>query len=226
MDTDTGEMPFWTREAVLALALNLAGCEPVPQSPSNPHGVLDRPALLPCINRYDEDMLFVYGGGEKDPSGNVTKQSRFANMATFDAAKVAWEEGLKGDVSFGVKLTPRAAELIKAYREQTAAIETLDAKAFDVLTSIMDDVKAGAIQSDEAILRVACIILKTRKDFVMMWQMVVPLLSGRIKGRAEQFDSTATNSKGETVQAKAISRPGFRTLFLNASEKMRKAMKF
>lgn len=215
MDNQTGGEPFPTGEAILALALNLAGCEPMDGAP--------------CINIYDEDILFVYGGGKKDQRGNVTKASRFADMPLFDAATQAWEERAKGDVKFIMKLTPRCADLIRAYRDQCEQVEKRDDKAFALLLEIMESVKAGAMLEDEGILRVATVILKTRKAFVMHWKEVVPLLRVPLKGKPKHFDTTTQipGPKGRmrTVQGKGVREPGFKTISLNASPELRKKLK-
>lgn len=196
-----GEQPFSTSDAILAIALFLAGCPPMDEH-------------QPCTNLFDAEILANLGyRGEK----------------LNDAAGAAWHDEKKGHVQYHLKLTERTAYLIRAFREQSEEVEKLDGKAFDLLAKMASDFKAGAMEADEMILRFACINLKTRGQFVNLWKQMIPLLRVPVDGRAKHFDTTATvkNARGgsRTVQAQGVQRPGFKVISLNASEKTRKEMR-
>lgn len=196
-----GEQPFSTSEAILAYCLYLAGCEFCD----------DR---QPCTNLFDAEILAKLGyRGEK----------------LFEAANQAWHQKAKGHVQFHFKLTPRVADLIRAYREQEKEIRSSDGKASDMIATIQKHGTSGAILPDEILLRIACVILKTRGEFMNLFKQMVPLLRVPVEGKAKHFDTTATrlNDKGrrETVEAKGVQKPGFKVISLNLSEQKRKDMK-
>lgn len=196
-----GEQPFSTSEAILAYCLYLAGCEFCD----------DR---TPVTNLFDAEILAKLG---------------FRGEKLFDAANQAWEQKAKGHVQFHFKLTPRTGDLIRAYREQAAEVEKDDGKASDVIATILSYGKTGAIMPDEVLLRVSCVILKTRGEFMNLFKQMVPLLRIPVEGKSRQFDTTATgldaNGKPVTVPARGVQKPGFKVISLNLSEDKRKAMK-
>lgn len=211
----SGEMPFITDEAILACCLITAGCEPCNEN-------------APCMNIYDEEILFKIGGGLRDQTKKVVRPSRFAGMELWDAAQEAWKESAKGDVKYEIRLTARCADLIRAYRDQCMQLQESDEKAGVLILKIMDATKAGAMLPDEAILRISCINLKTRGDFVNCWKKMVPVLRVPRKGKTVITDGTAqVLAKGgrfRTVPAKVATSPGFDALSLNASDEMKRKM--
>lgn len=199
---------FDTTEAVLALCLILAGGEPLDER-------------QPAINLFDADILFTLGGGQKNEDGAVIRPSRFAGMGDLEAAKIAWKEGARGHVRYIIKLTPRLADLIRAYREQCKDIEAFDGKSGELIQKIITHAGAGAIQQDEMILRISCVILKTRGRFVNVWKKMIPHLRIPDSGRVKHFDTTVV-SRGKMVEAKGVERPGFKLISLNASEETKR----
>lgn len=213
-----GEMPFHTDEALLALCLITAGCEPFDPA-------------APCVNVLDAEIIFKLGGGQRDPqTKEVTRPSRFAGMTPWDAAQQVWKEGGKGDVRYSIKLTSRCSELIKAYRNQEQELKTSDKSSGEVILEIMEYAKAGAMMLDEAILRITCVNLKTRIDFVNHWKKMVPLLRVQRKGKSRTMQTTAMGKDGKgrpcQVPATRIIGPGFDAISLNAGEELRKQMGF
>lgn len=187
---DAVEQSYSTSDAILAITLFLAGCEPVD-------------IRQPCTNLFDADILKKLGyGGEK----------------IGEAADQAWRDGKKGHVQFHLKLTERAQFLIKAHRDQMEKIEKGEGTAFKMLAAIVEEFSAGAMAVDELIMRTACVNLKTRGEFVNLWKQMVPLLRIPVEGKTRHFDTTAT-SLGKTVDAKGVQRPGMKIISLNASAK-------
>lgn len=189
------EQSFDTREAILALSLALAGCEPLDEK-------------QPCFNLFDEEILSKLGHRE----------------SVWDSAHEAWRQKQKGDVGYVFKMTPRLPQLVLAYREQCKQIEDLDMKSGEFILKIYADANAGLMQPDEMILRIACVILKTRVQYVNLWKLMVPLLRVPVVGKSKHFDTTAI-SAGKTVEAKGVKKPGFQIVSLNISEEHRKAIK-
>lgn len=192
-EIQSGEAPFSTQEALLALCLSLAGQEPFD-------------AQQPCFNLYDTEILGRLG---------------YRGKPLWEAANEAWADKKKGHVEYTFTLTARCSELIKAYREQCSDVEKLDGKAGELIAGIV--LNGGAFLEDEMILRIACVILKTRGEYVNMWKQMIPLLRIPNEGKAKHFD-TSIVSKGKIVEAKGVQRPGFKVVSLNASDKTKKAM--
>lgn len=190
---DLGEPPFSTSDVILAIALFSAGCEPVDEA-------------QPCTNLFDPDILGELG---------------YRGERLMEAAEAAWANEEKGHVQFHLKLSARALELIKAFRDQSELVKKGEGKSFDMLAQIAADARAGAMQDDEMILRFACVILKTRGELANLWKKMIPLLRFPVDGTVKHFDSTAV-SNGKTVEAKGVQRPGFKVISLNVSEATRK----
>lgn len=192
------EQSFDTREALLALSLSLAGCEP-----------LD--AAQPCFNLFDEEILAKLG---------------YRGSHLFESAKEAWDLKEKGDVGYVFQMSPRLPDLVLAYRDQAKQIEELadGTTAKSLLIKILGQHELGAVMEDEMILRISCVILKTRGQYVNLWKQMVPLLRAPVAGRTKHFDDTIL-SKGRLVEAKGVKKPGFQVVSLNISDEHRKAMR-
>lgn len=195
-EINPGAQPYSTSDAILAITLFLSGCQPVDPS-------------QPCTNLYDAEILKAFGyHGEK----------------LGEAANQAWKDRKKGHVQYHVVLTERSQYLIKAHRDQMELIEKGEGRAFDMLASILDLFKKGAFAEDEAIMRLACVALKTRGEFVNVWKQMVPLLRIPVEGRAKRFDTTA-RVEGKVIDVKGVHRPGFKVISLNMTKEHKKEMK-
>lgn len=198
---NANEQQFSTSEGMLAMCLYIAGCEF-----SNP--------AQPCFNLYDPQILSGLGlKGEK----------------LWEGAQTAWKNKARGHVEWSFPLTGRTHELIKAYREQRKELEEADGKASDLVLKIMQSAAAGAMLPDEAILRIACVNLKIRAEFMNQWKNVVPLLRIPVEGKTERFNTTATgrDARGNaaTVPAKGVKKPGYILVSLNASDETKRKLK-
>jgi len=191
---------FGTSEGLLAFCLYLAGCE------------LADPREI-CKHIYNPEILSNLG---------------FKGVQLWGAAQVAWKEKARGHVEFSFILTQRCGELIEAYREQRKELDESDAKASDLVLKIAQSFAAGAMLPDEMILRIACVNLKTRSEFVNAWKEVVPLLKIPVKGKAERFDTTATahtqDGRTKIVPAKGVKKPGYILVSLNASDETKRKL--
>lgn len=210
----SGDQPFSTSEKILAFCLYMAGCELIPGTP---------------INLYDPEILFKIGGGQCDPkTKEVTKPSRFSGLSPWDAAQEAWKEHAEGHVEFQFPLTQECHDLIKAYRDQREKMKESEGKGSDMAMEIMSSAVAGAMLPNEALLRLVCVAVKMRPEFLTLWKEVVPILHVPVKGKSHTFQTTATtrDAKGgtRTVPATGVQSPGFKRISLNAGDKMRKEM--
>lgn len=178
---------FKTQEAILAFCLDIAGCE-----------FLD--TNQPCVNLYDEEIL---------------SKLSYRGKKVWDAAQEAWRDVKKGHVEYVLKMTPRLLDLIKAYRDQCAELERAGGNATTIFLGLMGSWKAGAIMDDEAMLRIACVNLKTRGDFMNIWKKMVPVLRVPVVGKTRTMPGAKT---GEQI----VSKPGYIIVSLNASEATRK----
>lgn len=192
------EQKFSTSEGLLAFCLYLAGCEF--SDPRNP-----------CFHIYNPEILSGLG---------------FKGEKAWDAAQEAWKKKLRGHVEWSFPLTGRTHELIKAYRDQREQMEKSEGKASDMVLEIMKSAAAGAMLPDEAVLRIACVNLVIRTEFMNMWKEVVPLLKIPEKGKARRFDTTITLPDSRVVPAKGVEKPGYRLISLNASEETKRKLGF
>lgn len=184
---------FKTQEAILAFCLDKAGCE-----------FLD--ANQPCANILDSEILAKLGHRGKP---------------LWEAAQEAWENGSRGHVEYIFKQTPRLMDLIRAYRDQCEEIQKPGGNSTLLTLDIIGRLTRGEILQDEALIRLSCIDLKTRIDFVNIWKEMVPILRVPRSGKTKNFDTTVL-SQGKRVQANAVEKPGFTAISLNASEATRK----
>lgn len=188
--------PFSTSEGILALCLYMAGAEF-----SNP--------VQPCFHLFDPDILSNLG---------------YRGDTVWSAARAAWKDRKRGHVEYSFKLSQRTHDLIKVYRSQRKELEDKEGKASELVIKIVQLANAGAMLPDEAALRLTCVILAIRGEFMNMWKDVVPLLKLPDKGRGVKFETTAVTNAGRTVPAKGIKKPGYKLISLNASEETRRKM--
>lgn len=178
---------FKTTEAILAFSLDIAGCE-----------FLD--PGQPCANIFDAEILGKLG---------------YRGKPLWEAANEAWEHEQKGHVEYIFKQTPRLLELIRAYREQCDEIAKPGGNATNLIEGIILGSESGSQLMDEAILRVACVILKTRGDFMNIYKKMVPLLRIPETGKTKHLP---TAKDGENL----VQKPGYKFVSLNASEETKR----
>lgn len=193
--------PFHTQEAILAFCLDIAGCEF-----ADPN--------RPCINLFDADIL-----------GKLS----YRGKPLWEGAQEAWKDARKGHVEYVFRMTPRLLDLVRAYREQAAEIEKPGGNATAIVIGLLGAWKSGAILDDEALLRIACVNLKTRIDFVNIWKAMVPMLRVQRKGKSTTTEGTASvpapGGTAKIVPSRTVKSPGWELISLNASPELRKAMK-
>lgn len=176
-------IPFKTDDAILASCLYSAG---VPES-WNP------------TNIYDEGILKKLGLG---------------GMILWEAAKTAFKRKYRGHIEYYFERTPELAFLLKAYRDQEAIIKA-EGENKDIGEAIREIMRVAAgrlndgetvMDEREAILRITCIVLKTRTDFVNRWKNEVPYLRIAAAGSVEKPSLNVER------------HPGFKMIPLTASD--------
>ncbi len=200
-------LPFATTDTILAQCLRIAGVKEKDISPRN---------------IYDEEILFKAGGGIRDAdSGAIVRKSRFAGLSIIEAAKAAGGSAcpqaddsgsranrlgtigstLKGRVEYHFEHTPETGYLVNAYRDQERIVKDGEGDAAEAIREIMR-LAAGRLKGDEvimdereALLRILCVALKTRIEYVNRWKQVVPTL--HIKGKHTKTSETNGNHKTE-----------------------------
>lgn len=203
--------PFATTNAVLAYCLYKAG---VPWSdPSRP-----------CWNVYDRATLFRIGGGEKDANGNVTNPSRFKGMSDEAATKAAFEAGEKGRVEFLFRMVPPLSGLLRAFTEQENELRDGDGTAAEVSMRLVREFGEGKMAEDELLLRLACVDLKMRGQFMNLWKLFPPIVQRENSGKPQLEDVKVRNAKGDFVPAKQVTLPGCKMWSVNLSEVKRKQL--
>lgn len=161
----------------------------------------------PLINLYDNDIL---------------KRLGFAGMTLEEGARQALREGKKGDMQWAFVHTQELHDLLEYFKDEEANIKSGDGTVTEEARAIMAN-----CTDNEALMRLGCLILKSRGEFFNLWKGREDLALIRVpnKGKPTIRDGTARNSKGEIVPAKIESRPGFRVVSLSAGNELKKEMK-
>jgi phage terminase small subunit len=160
---------------------------------------------------YSPDVLnkFLNGNGEPYYKGWELEK----------AAAHAHKSGRRGHVEYVFKKVPRLPILLKAYKDQNDYLEKAEGNADEVVLELA--AKAGITDADVLILRMACIFLKMRSQFMDIWKAQVPIVlipnSGRVKRSRAMI-----NTKDGVREASVVETPGFRAVSLNASAETRK----
>lgn len=156
-------LPFSTTDAILAQCLRVAG---VPECPWSPKNV------------YSEEIVFRAGRGQKSAAGEVTRRSRYAGMPLLEAARKCHKDGNRGRVEYHFERVVQLAPLLEAYSDQQAIIqaEGKDQTPDDAICEVMRKAAAREMDEREALLRIMCLVLKTRTAFVNRWKEATPEL--------------------------------------------------
>lgn len=187
----TSERPFTTSNVVLAFSLYLAG---VPFIDEN----------RPLFNTYDNDIL---------------KRLGYSGMTLEEGARAALSDGKKGHVEFAFRWTNELTRLLTAFNAEQKIIAdgigTVDHEA----KSILGDFLGGAADEKETLMRLGCLILKSRGQFFNLWKDREDLALIRIPNAGQS--TTRDGPKG----AKIVSNPGYRVVSLNAGDKTKVELK-
>lgn len=181
-----GQVPFSTTDAILAFSLYLAG---VPFFDDN----------KPCINIYDVNILQRLG---------FTGQG----LPLEDAVRAAVKNKKKGHLEWAFKQVPELDRFLSAYRKQAKEVEAGEGKLYAHILEIATEVS----DPNERVVRMACLILKMRVQFINLWQKQVPLI--RVFNEGQSTKTDLGNGKFK------VSSHGFKIVSLNAKQETKDRM--
>ena len=193
-----GESPFSTSNAILAYCLHLAG---VPwENETHPVKVL-----------YSEAIMDKFTNGAGQP---------FYKGWEFEkAVEHAHKTKKRGHIEYCFAHTPRLSKLLKAYKQQIADLENKDGYLHEIVRDLAGQLTE--IEPDIATLRLACIFLQKRMDFMALWEHQIPLELIPNPGRVRHTRETFIDKHGQPRDAKVITSPGMRIMSINASKETR-----
>lgn len=190
--------PFQTTNAILAFCLWRAGI---------PFWTPEQP----CVVVYNLEIIrkFVNAAGKPIFEGLELKK----------AADAAHKRGLRGRVVYIFRPTIRLSELLKAFNDQEKGLARDDITVEAIIKEIVAQWFDGKIENDEALLRLACVDLKTRVEFMELWTKQVPCYEvpneGEVTKRREPF---IRPSDGKLAESEVWEHPGMRIVSVNASK--------
>ncbi len=186
-----GDRPLTTSNGILAFCLYLAG---IP--------FLDD--RRPLANFYDNDIL---------------KRLGFAGMTLEEGARAALAAGKKGSVQYSFQWPAELDSLIEAFKVEEATVQESEGTITAEAKAIMESFAAKETDIQEALMRLGCLILKARGQFLNLWKERQDLALIRVPNAGKT--ATRDGPRG----SKIVSNPGYRAVSLNASEGTRKEMK-
>jgi hypothetical protein len=195
---NTAYQPFHTTNAILAFCLWRAG---VPfWTPEEP-----------CKVVYSIDIIrkFVNGAGKPIFEGWELKK----------ATEAAHKRGLRGRVVYIFRPTIRLSELLKSFTDQEKGLARDDISVEAIIKGIVARWFDGKMENDEALLRLACVDLKTRVEFMELWTKQVPCYEIPNEGEVTKTNEPFVRpSDGKTVMSELYEHPGMRVVSVNASK--------
>jgi hypothetical protein len=193
-----GIQPFGTGDAILAFSLRLAGLPFVDER-------------MPLQNLYDEDILKGIKGMD------------FRGLTLEAAVKKAFAAEKRGQIRYLFQRAEELGSLLKAYEDEQHIVATYTGDAAERLQEIMRAAAAGEMSAHEALLRIACVTMKMRVQFMNMWKELTPFIRVWSEGESSIRDGTIETRDGPRP-CKVVSNPGFKIVPLNASPGLRKEM--
>lgn len=193
------QQPFELSDGILAFCLYLAG---IP--------------FLTTRNRYSVDTFKALGfKGEID---------------LCEAALQCVQENRKGDLKYLFAKAPGLRPRLNAFTDQQERIKAAKGKleAKDAIRDLMVGFSNQQISLEEAIMRIACVILKLRGPFLNRWKDQVPWVVIPEPGKERKFKTNvAVETPGggsRNVPADVVEYPGFKVIPANASPALKKKM--
>lgn len=192
-----GDTPFNTSNAILAYCLHLAG---VPwDKPTHPARVLYSPEIM---------EKFRNGSGQPFYQGWEFQK----------AVEHAHKTGRRGHVEYVFQRTPRLSRLLKAYRDQVADLDNKDGYLHELVSDLASQLTK--LEPDIAMVRMACIFLQKRMDFMELWKHQVPLMVIPNAGRVRRSRETIQTEDGPR-EADVVTTPGMKIVSINARKETR-----
>lgn len=158
--------------------------------------------FLTTRNLYTADTLRAHGfRGEVD---------------LLEAAIACVASNKKGDLKYLFKRPRELKRLLEMFSDQERRLKDDEGDAMEVIHALMESYAAKTIDLHEAVIRIACIILKLRGGFLSRWREQEPLVQIDNPGRSKSFP----DARG----GKTTVYPGFKIVSANVSEETRKRM--
>jgi hypothetical protein len=207
-----GEQPYHTTNAILAYCLHLAG---VPWN--EPGSETKRPR--PCRVLYSAAILRKF----TDASGRPIYEGQI-NPATgkrweFEEGVIdAHKKGRRGHVEYVFQRVPRLRKLLRAYSDQEKQLEKGEGYVHELVQDLIK--QFNELEPDIAMIRLACIMLKSRLSFMSLWQYQVPCMMIPNEGEVETHENVV-EIKGKLQQVREITHPGYRIMSVNAKKETR-----
>ncbi len=195
-----GQSPFSTSNAILAYCLHLAG---VPwENDKHPIRVL-----------YSAEILNKFKNGSGEPF--------YKGWELEKAVEHAHKTKKRGHVEYCFACTPRLSKLLKAYRQQCLELEAKDGFLHEYVAELSKQLPQ--MEPDIAMVRLACVFMQKRVEFMEKWEHQIPLVmipnSGRVQ-RSRGYIDTKHGSR----EAMIVTTPGMKIMSLNLSDDKRKEL--
>jgi hypothetical protein len=189
---------YKTTNALLAYCLHLSGLPWL--DPRHPVRVL-----------YSKEILDTFINPK---TGEPVYKGWEFEKAVIDAHKT----GKRGHIQYKFEHTSRLKWLLKAYKLQEQELETASGYVHEVIAELI--AKFATLEPDIAMMRLSCIMLKKRLDFMSLWEHQVPCMLIPNEGEIEYIDEQV-EIKGQLQNVRTMKHPGFRIMSTNASQSTR-----
>jgi len=187
---DIQQEPFNTTDAILAYCLHMAGVEW-----QNPHEA--------AKVFYSIDILNKFTNGSGEPFYRGWELER--------AVEHAHKHGKRGHVEYVFKRTERLPLLVKVFHDQVEYLRKAEGVAHEVVQELI--AQRDKLAADVFSVRLCCIMLKLRAEFMDIWRHQVPVVIIPNPGLVRRRELPEGGHIIET--------PGFRAISLNASKETR-----
>ncbi len=156
-----------------------------------------------CRNEYTREMLREYG---------------ITGMDVRQAAMAAVKSNKHGKITFYFKRTQRLQILLRSYTDQEAQLSKEGSKV-DI-----SELCGAEMYADVRAVRLACIILKTRGQFMNGWKQLIPFITMRSEGRTEKSEFQFRDRSGRSGTGTQVSVPGITAFSANATDETLKKL--
>lgn len=146
----------------------------------------------PCIHRYNAGILNKLG---------------YSGLPLEEAANKAFAARKRGNIEYVFKWPKELPALVKAFHDEESKVLKGEGTAAQRLSEIME----LNVSPEERLVRISCLMLKMRVQFMRLWESVTPRL--RIGGPG----------KGET-QGNVTRYGPWKDIPLNASKELKQKM--
>jgi hypothetical protein len=182
-DFPSTPVPFKTTNAILAFCLYQLGV----------------PEWRPPVNVYDAPIL-----------ESISRRLHLDRMPIIRLARFCWERKELGRVEYWFEKTPEIEHYLKWYSDQEAEIKAegndkdIGARIREIMalaTRLPEDrpkIPGPLMDEREALMRIFCIALKFRIEFMNRWKETLAELEIPVDGKAQSTGPDSTRYPGKT----------------------------